>query len=57
MPNDFDESAASVRRRLGERAWFEAYEAGKGLNSEQAMRLADVADLPWKRRFSAGRQA
>ncbi len=43
MPNDFDESAASVRRRLGERAWFEAYEAGKGLNSEQAMRLADVA--------------
>ena len=43
MPNDFDESAASVRRRLGERAWFEAYEAGKRLNSEQAMRLADVA--------------
>ena len=43
MPNDFDESAASVRRRLGERAWFEAYEAGKRLNSEQAMRLADEA--------------
>ena len=36
MPNDFHESAASVRRRLGERAWFEAYEAGRKLNSEQA---------------------
>ena len=43
MPNDFHESAASVRRRLGERAWFEAYEAGRKLNSEQAMRLADEA--------------
>ena len=32
MPNDFHESAASVRRRLGERAWFEAYEAGRKLN-------------------------
>ena len=43
MPNDFQKSAASVRRRLGERAWFEAYEAGRKLNSEQAMRLADEA--------------
>ena len=43
MPNDFHESAASVRRRLGERAWFEAYEAGRKLNSEQAMHLADEA--------------
>jgi DNA-binding CsgD family transcriptional regulator len=43
MPNDFHESAASVRRRLGERAWFEAYEAGRKLNSEQAIRLADEA--------------
>ena len=43
MPNDFQKSAASVRRRLGERAWFEAYEAGVKLNSEQAMRLAEEA--------------
>ena len=39
----FRKSAASVRRRLGERAWFEAYEAGKKLNSEQAMHLAEEA--------------
>jgi DNA-binding CsgD family transcriptional regulator len=47
MPNDFHESAASVRRRLGERAWLEAYEAGRKLNSELAMRLAEeaVSDL------------
>jgi ATP/maltotriose-dependent transcriptional regulator MalT len=43
MPNDFHESAADVRHRLGESAWFEAYEAGRKLNSEQAMRLADEA--------------
>jgi DNA-binding CsgD family transcriptional regulator len=43
MPNDSQEFAASVRRRLGERAWFEAYEAGRKLNSEQAMRLAEEA--------------
>jgi predicted ATPase/DNA-binding CsgD family transcriptional regulator len=43
IPNDFSKSAASVRRRLGERAWFEAYEAGRKLNSEGAMRLADEA--------------
>ncbi|HJQ85933.1 MAG TPA: LuxR C-terminal-related transcriptional regulator [Propionibacteriaceae bacterium] len=43
MPNDFQKSATSVRRRLGERAWFEAYEAGRKLNAEQAMRLADEA--------------
>ena len=39
MPNDFDESAANVRRRLGERAWMEAYEAGRKLNSEGAMTM------------------
>jgi DNA-binding CsgD family transcriptional regulator len=43
MPNDFHKSAASVRRRLGERAWFEAYEAGRKLNSELAIRLAEEA--------------
>jgi non-specific serine/threonine protein kinase len=41
MPNDFGETAARIRRRLGDRAWFEACEAGRKLNSEQAMRLAD----------------
>jgi DNA-binding NarL/FixJ family response regulator len=40
MPNDFRELAASVRRRLAKRAWFEAYETGRKLNSEQALRLA-----------------
>jgi predicted ATPase/DNA-binding CsgD family transcriptional regulator len=40
MPNDFQKSAASVRHRLGDRAWFEAYEAGKKLSSERVMRLA-----------------
>lgn len=43
MPNDFQKSATSVRRRLGERAWFKAYEAGRKLNSEQARRLAAEA--------------
>jgi DNA-binding NarL/FixJ family response regulator len=43
MPNDFHKSAASVRRRLGERGRFEAYEAGRKLNSEQAIRLAEEA--------------
>ena len=43
MPNDFQKSAASVRRRLGERAWLEAYEAGVKLNPEQAMRIAEEA--------------
>jgi DNA-binding NarL/FixJ family response regulator len=43
MPNDFHESAARVRRRLGEQAWLEAYEAGRTLNSEDAMCLADEA--------------
>ncbi len=43
MPDDFQKSAASVRRRLGERAWFEAYEAGRKLNSERAMGLAEEA--------------
>jgi DNA-binding CsgD family transcriptional regulator len=43
MPTDFPKSAASVRRRLGEHAWIEAYEAGKYLNSEQSLRLAEEA--------------
>jgi non-specific serine/threonine protein kinase len=43
MPNDFQKAAASVRRRLGERAWFEAYDAGRKLYSDQAMRLAEDA--------------
>ena len=43
MLNDFQKSAASVRRRLGERAWIDAYEAGRKLNSEQALRLAEEA--------------
>jgi predicted ATPase/DNA-binding CsgD family transcriptional regulator len=43
MPNDFRESAASVRRHLGEQAWLEAYEAGRKLNPEGAMRLAEEA--------------
>jgi DNA-binding NarL/FixJ family response regulator len=43
MPNDFHESADAVRRRLGDRAWFEAYETGRKLNSEQAMRVAEEA--------------
>ena len=43
MPNDFQKSAASVRHRLGDRAWFEAYEAGKKLSSERVMRLAEEA--------------
>ena len=43
MPEDSQKSAASVRRRLGERAWFEAYEAGRKLNSEQVQRLAEEA--------------
>ena len=43
MPNDFHESAARVRRRLGERAWFEAYEARMKRSSEQAMNFADEA--------------
>ena len=43
LPNDFDRSAASVRRRLGERGWIGAHETGKKLNSEQALRLAEEA--------------
>jgi non-specific serine/threonine protein kinase len=43
MPHDFGESAAKVRHRLGEHPWFEAYEAGMKLNSEQTMQLADDA--------------
>jgi predicted ATPase/DNA-binding CsgD family transcriptional regulator len=40
MPNDFSKSAASVRRRIGERAWLDAYEVGMKLNSEQALDFA-----------------
>ena len=43
MPSDFHKSAASVRRRIGEGAWLEAYEAGRKLNPEQAMQLAEEA--------------
>jgi predicted ATPase/DNA-binding CsgD family transcriptional regulator len=45
MPNDFEESAARVRRSLGDRTWFEMYEAGRKLNSELAMGLAEEAVL------------
>jgi DNA-binding CsgD family transcriptional regulator len=43
MPNDFQERADGVFRRVGERAWSEAYEAGRKLNSEGAMSLAEEA--------------
>jgi non-specific serine/threonine protein kinase len=43
LPTGFHESAASVRRRLGEEGWFEAYEAGTKLASERVMRLAGEA--------------
>jgi predicted ATPase/DNA-binding CsgD family transcriptional regulator len=43
MPSDFHKSAATVRRRIGERAWLEAHEAGRKLNPEQAMQLAEEA--------------
>jgi tetratricopeptide (TPR) repeat protein len=42
-PHDFDKLATSVHRRLGESVWFEAYEAGQHLNSEQAMPFAEEA--------------
>jgi DNA-binding CsgD family transcriptional regulator len=45
MPNDFQERADGMRRRIGERAWFEAYEAGRKLNSDRAMSLAEEAVL------------
>jgi predicted ATPase/DNA-binding CsgD family transcriptional regulator len=43
MPSDFHKSAATVRRRIGERAWLEAYESGRKLNPEHARRLAEEA--------------
>jgi DNA-binding CsgD family transcriptional regulator len=43
LPIDFSKAAATVRRRLGERAWLEGYEAGTKLNSEQALDLAEEA--------------
>lgn len=56
MPYDFDKVAASVRRRLRERAWLEAYDAGKKLSSEGALLLAEdavsVLDEELQRRLS-----
>jgi non-specific serine/threonine protein kinase len=43
MPYDFDKVAANVRRRLRERAWLEAYDAGTKLSSEDALLLAEDA--------------
>jgi len=43
MPSNYQKSAASVRRRLGERAWLEEYEAGRKLNPERVMGLAETA--------------
>jgi predicted ATPase/DNA-binding CsgD family transcriptional regulator len=43
MPTDFQELADKVRRHFGDQAWLEAYEAGRKLNPEGAMRLADDA--------------
>ena len=43
MPTDFGELADGVRRRLGEQAWFEPYDAGTKLSPEGAMRFADDA--------------
>jgi len=57
MPNDFHESAARVRRRLGEGAWFEAYEAGMKLSSEQAMNFAMTLYLRWRKSYNAGLRA
>jgi DNA-binding CsgD family transcriptional regulator len=41
MPTDFRELAANLRRRLGEGIWLKAYEAGRKLNPELAIALAD----------------
>jgi DNA-binding NarL/FixJ family response regulator len=43
MPTDFGELADGVRRHLGDQAWLGAYEAGRKLNPEGAMRLGDDA--------------
>jgi DNA-binding CsgD family transcriptional regulator len=56
-PDDFQKSAASVRRRLGEREWLAAYEAGERLSTERALDLAGqaVGDLADElRRRSSG---
>jgi hypothetical protein len=53
MPNDFYESAASVRRRLGERGWFEAYEARRKLNSETGHGSCGGGRICFGRRASA----
>jgi predicted ATPase/DNA-binding CsgD family transcriptional regulator len=56
MPYDFDRVAANVRRRLRERAWPEAYDAGMKLSSEGALLLAEdavsVLDEELQRRLS-----
>jgi hypothetical protein len=39
--------------RLGERAWFEAYDAGKQLSAETAMDLAELAVSPAPRHDAA----
>jgi predicted ATPase/DNA-binding CsgD family transcriptional regulator len=51
MPNDFQERADGVFRRVGERAWSEAYEAGRKLNSEGAMSLAEEAVFALEEEF------
>jgi predicted ATPase/DNA-binding CsgD family transcriptional regulator len=43
VPTDFRELADDVHRRLGEQAWFDAYEAETKLSPEDVMRLADDA--------------
>jgi hypothetical protein len=35
--------------RLGEQAWFEAYDAGKQLSAETAMDLAELGRQPGRR--------
>ena len=57
MPTDFGELADGVRRRLGEEAWFEAYEAGTKLSPEGAMRLADDAVATLDEELQRGRLA
>ena len=51
MPNDFHKAAASVRRRLGERAWLEAYQTGIKLNPEQALEFAEGAVFALEQEF------
>jgi tetratricopeptide (TPR) repeat protein len=57
MPTDFGDRADSVRRRLGEPAWLEAYEAGMKLNSEGPCFSPRRLFLLWKKSSSAGHWA